>query len=229
MEVVNRPLNGSVTFVKVGDIYVSSDHWKIVVNVDLAIYDELITPLREDIKQMQENFENTTPLVELHQVETQLNLLETKFVNLREYLPKAEIRRGLINFGGTMLKALFGTATVMDLNQLHSTVDDLHKINDLIIHSLNSQVTYLKELDGTAKFNAEAITGLSDALKSIVNKAQEGFQDVAAKLAWHNKQKEAASILRRLEFEIVNLGLTISELQDAFQFALMGKFSFKFD
>jgi hypothetical protein len=93
-EVVNRPLNGSVTFVKQGDIYISSDHWKIVVNFDLAVYDELITLLREDIKDLQENFENTTPLVELHQVEVQLNLLETKLVNLKEYLLKAEIRRG---------------------------------------------------------------------------------------------------------------------------------------
>jgi hypothetical protein len=82
----------------------------------------------------------------------------------------------------------------------------------------------LKELDGTVKFNAEAITDLPDALKSIINKAQEGFQDVAAKLAWNNKQNEAASILRHLEFEIVNFGLSISELQDAFQFVLMGKF-----
>jgi hypothetical protein len=42
-EVVNRPLNGNVTFVKQGDIYISSDHWIIVVNFDLAVYDELIT------------------------------------------------------------------------------------------------------------------------------------------------------------------------------------------
>jgi methyl-accepting chemotaxis protein len=85
-----------------------------------------------------------------------------------------------------MLKALFGTATVMDLNQLHSTVDELHKRVDLITHSLNSQVTYFKELDRTVKFNAETIIGLSDALKSIANKAQEGFQEVASKLAWFN-------------------------------------------
>jgi hypothetical protein len=89
-------------------------------------------------------------------------------------------------------------------------------------------VTYLKQLDGTVKFKTEAITGLFDALKSVANKAQEGFQDVAAKLAWFDKQKEAATIMRRLEFEIVNLVLSISELQDAF-FRVNGEISFKFD
>jgi hypothetical protein len=94
--VVNRPLNGSVAFVKAGDVYVSSDHLNIVVNFDLVVYEEVITLLREDIKEMQENFEHATPLVELHQVEMQLNLLEAKLINLKEYLLKAEIMRGLI-------------------------------------------------------------------------------------------------------------------------------------
>jgi hypothetical protein len=83
-------------------------------------------------------------------------------------------------------------------------------------------VTYLKQLDGTVKFNAEAITGLRDNLKSVARKAQEGFQDVATKLAWH-KEKEAATTIRRLEFAISRLALSITELRDALEFVSMGK------
>jgi hypothetical protein len=69
-------------------------------------------------------------------VEIQLKLLEAKLDHLKEFLPKAEIRRGLINVGGSVLKALFGIATMMDLDKLHSTVDELHRKDYLIVHSL---------------------------------------------------------------------------------------------
>jgi hypothetical protein len=36
---------------------------------------------------------------------------------------------------------------MMDLDELNSTVDALHKKEEAIAHSLFQQVTYLKELD----------------------------------------------------------------------------------
>jgi hypothetical protein len=109
------PLNGSIAFMKDGDVYVSSDHWKIVVNFDFADYEEVITLLRADITKTQQIAERATPLAEIQQVEMQLNSLEAKLAVLKEFLPRAEPRRGLINAGGSVLRALFKTATLMDL------------------------------------------------------------------------------------------------------------------
>jgi len=47
---------------------------------------------------------------ELKSIDTLLTTLETKLHTFKQILPKSIPRRGLINFGGAMLKALFGTA-----------------------------------------------------------------------------------------------------------------------
>ena len=106
---------------------------------------------------------------------------------------------------------------------MHSTIRDLHKKEDTIVHSLNQQVTYLKQLDGSVKFNFQANGNLSNTLKDIATKAQEGFQDVATRLAWYNKQREAATAVRQLEFALMKLEISIDELIDALQFVLLGK------
>jgi hypothetical protein len=101
--------------------------------------------------------------------------VENKLTGFKEYLPKADKRRGLIDVGGTILKTLFGVGTVADLGNLHTTVGDLQR-KDTIVHSLNQQVTYLKQLDGTVRFNYQAVANLSATLKGIVTKVQGGFQ-----------------------------------------------------
>jgi hypothetical protein len=122
--------------------------------------------------------------------------------DLKEYLPKADKRRGFLDIGGTFLKTLFGIATVAGLNDLHATVNDLHKKQDSIVHATKQQVTYLKQLDGTVRFNHEAITNLSATLKGIVMKAQGDLQEVALKVLRNSKHIEAAEIIRQLEFAL---------------------------
>ena len=41
----------------------------------------------------------------------------------------------------------------MDLAELHDAIDVMQRKEDTIVHSLNQQVTYLKQLDDTVKFN----------------------------------------------------------------------------
>jgi L-lysine 2,3-aminomutase len=89
-------------------------------------------------------------------------------------------------------------STVADLDELHSTVDQLHRKEATMVHSLNQQVTYLRQLDGTVKFNSQAIGKLNNVIKNVALKAQEGFYDVASKLEWYNKQKEIARVVRQL-------------------------------
>ena len=245
-EVINTPLNGSVAFLKNKDIFVTSDYWKIMVNFEFAAYEDAITMLRDSMSELkgiasrnayedmmtilhanvserEEGVKHLVPVGELRQLKTVLDSLETKLRSLQEFLPRADPRRGLFNAGGSVLKVLFGLSTEGDLEELHSTIRDLHNKEATIVHSLNQQVTYLKQLDGTVKFNFQAIGNLSSTLKAIATKAQEGFQEVATRLAWYNKQREAATAVRQLEFALMKLEISIDELIDALQFVLLGK------
>jgi hypothetical protein len=122
-------------------------------------------------------------------VETALIAVENKLADLKEYLPKADKRRGLLDVGGTLLKTLFGIVTVADLSDLYATVIDLHRKQDTIVHSSKQQVTYLKQLDGTVRFNHEAIANLSATLKGIVTKVQGDFQKIASKMLRNSKHR----------------------------------------
>jgi hypothetical protein len=53
-----------------------------------------------------------------------------------------------------------GTATLLDFEELHKTVDQLHRTEGEIVHSVNHQLTYLKSLDSAVKFNTEAVETL---------------------------------------------------------------------
>jgi hypothetical protein len=147
--VINSPLNHSVLFVKEKDMLLTSDNWRIIVNFDLMPYEDETTTLREDLSDLKEATKRSLPIGELRYVETALLAVENKLADWKEYLPKADKRRGLRDVVGTFLKILFGIATVADLSVLHATVIDLDRKQDTIVHSSNKQVTYLKNLDGT--------------------------------------------------------------------------------
>jgi hypothetical protein len=194
-EMVNSPLNHSVLFVKEKDVIFTSDYRKIIVNFDLMPYEGVVSTLREDLRELKEASQRSLPIGEIRYVETALRAVEAKLADLKEYLPKVDKLRGFFDIGGTFLKTLFGIATVADLNYLHATVSDLHKKQDTIVHATNQQVTYLKQLDGTVRFNHEAITNLSATLKGIVTKVQGDLQEMAIQVLRNSKHVGAAEII----------------------------------
>jgi hypothetical protein len=123
-EVINSPLNHSVLFVKEKNMILTSDYWRKIVNFDLMPYEDVITTLREDLRELKKTTKRSLPIGELRDVETALIAVENKLADLKEYLPKADKRRGFLDIGGTLLKTLFGIATVADLSDLHATVND---------------------------------------------------------------------------------------------------------
>jgi hypothetical protein len=139
-----------VAFLKDKNFYITSDYWIIVVNFDFTVYEDAFAMLTSDVLEMEkiaqpssyeENMamlrkrttgqeditKRTAPVAEVQRVEMVLNTLESKLRVLKEFLPRVDRRRGLINVGGQILKALFGTANITDLDGLHTTVDVLHK------------------------------------------------------------------------------------------------------
>jgi hypothetical protein len=136
-EVVDSPLNNSVLFVKEKDLIFTGDYWMKIVNFDLMPYEDVVSTLREDVREPKEASKRSLPIGELRYGESALSAAEAKLADLKEYLLKADRRWGFLDIGGTVLKTLFGRATVADLNDLHATVNDLHKKQDTIVRATN--------------------------------------------------------------------------------------------
>jgi hypothetical protein len=113
-------------------------------------------------------------------------MLEDKLQEFHQVLPRSDRRRGLLNLGGTILKTVFGTATVSDVHMLQDVLTELRSQNSDMSHSLSSQITYVKKLDTIMKLDTEAIANLSNILRDDMIQAHDKFQQLASEILWLN-------------------------------------------
>ena len=131
-------------FLKEEDIILTDDIWYVTTELNVNSYEEAVLTIRNDLRTMYESKREFTCLAELRQKEVLLDTLETRIHNFRHLLPKPDNRRGLMNIGGTALKALFVVATASDVLRLHQTVEELEARDADITHSLQNQTTYVE-------------------------------------------------------------------------------------
>ena len=153
---------------------------------------------------VQQNKKEFTSVSELCQIEPLLKLLELKLHDFHQILPRLDRRRGLVNFDGSVLKTLFETATIADVQQLHDTLNDLQLQNSDITHSLSNHLTYVKRLSTSTDVNAKAIANLSSIVKDNMIQSHDKFQEITRDLMWLNitvyAQSECFAAIRQLEF-----------------------------
>jgi len=116
----------------------SNDQWRVAVNVNLSTYYEVLSTVKSDLLAVEQQRKELTATSELKQIELFAQILEDKFHDFYQILPRPDPRRGLLNLGGSILKTIFGTATVSDVHELHGVLHDLQNRNSDIVHSLTS-------------------------------------------------------------------------------------------
>lgn len=118
------------------EITLTNDAWRIAIVVDMCAYEGAVATVKADILTLEGHRKELSSNSELKQITTLLNTLEVRLYNFRLNLPNLDPRRGLINFGGTILKSLFGTATVADVHLLLEMLDGLKSTTFDVVHSL---------------------------------------------------------------------------------------------
>jgi len=158
-----------------------------------------------------------------------LNTLESKLNEFCHILPRLDRRRALVDFGGKVLKALFGAATASDIQLLHGVLNELKFQNSDISHSLANQFTYVKKLNTAVKIDTEAIANLSSIIKDIMVQSHEKYQQVVTDILWLNitlfGQSEMHTAIRQLEFTLFQLVQQVDELFNVVQCAMQGRLS----
>lgn len=84
------------------------------------------------------------------------------------------------------MKAVFGTATVYDVNSLHEALNELQLSQKDIVHSMSQQVTCMKKLDNVTSVNLHAITNLSGILKDVLIKSEVKYKQITRGMPWLN-------------------------------------------
>ena len=155
----------------------TTEVWRIVVDFDMNPYEEVISTIKEDLLIVEGQKREFTSISEVKQIETLLKTLESGLHKFRQVLPKLDRRRGLVDFGGAVLKTLLGTATVSDIHDLHEVISELQSNQRDVIHSISKQVTYIKNLDTMTGVEADAIANLSGIVRDVVIRSQDKFKE----------------------------------------------------
>jgi len=107
------------------------------------------------------------------------------------------------------------------------TLDGLKSTTSDIVHSLNSQLTYVKKLDTATGINPMAIANLSSIVKDIVIQSHNKFQQITHDISWLNvtirNYSELCTVIRQLEFALLQMIYQTDELIGATQCILQGK------
>jgi hypothetical protein len=81
-----------------------------------------------------------------------------------------------VNFPGTILKTLFGNATISDIYLLRNILDELQSWNSDIVHFYPTK-KLTKKLGATTEINANAIANLSNVIKNMIQ-SRDKFQQI---------------------------------------------------
>ena len=110
---------------------------------------------------------------------------------------------------------VFCTATLLDVEELHKTVDKMHRTEGDTVHSVTHQMTYLKTLDSAVKFNTEAVETLSEKVKDIMLDSNKWKDDTDIAIHWLNhtlyNQSSIFTYVRQLEFAILELRTLVKD------------------
>jgi hypothetical protein len=161
-----KPLNRSTFFLNEREVVISSNYWHVALDLSTQSYEDTIATVRNELKVIDSHHKVFTHVVELNIVQSYVNTLEAKLREFLQVLPKSDKRRGLVDLGGSVLKTLFGTASIADLHQERSTLSELEAKEAVISHSLNIQLSYVKGIALSSRVNSDAIANLSNVIKT---------------------------------------------------------------
>jgi hypothetical protein len=142
-----QPLDRSVLLLKESDIFLTSDTWRIALDFNLSTYHAMISTVIADIFSVEQQKLEFTSVSEFRQIETQLQILECKLNDFYQFLPRLDCQCSILGIGGTILRTLFGTATLADLNKLHNTLDELKDKNSDLVHYQSTSCRISSELE----------------------------------------------------------------------------------
>jgi len=173
-------------------------------------HEEAIVTIKVDLLTAEKQRKEFTFISELRAIQTLLTVLGSKLHSFKQMLPKLDPRRGLVNFGGSILKALFGTAVFATLHTCMTFFfNELQSSQQNIVNSLNNQVTYIKKLDEMTNVNVDAIANLSGILGDNIIRSHDKFQEIVIDILWMNLtiygQRVLHTTIREQEFSILRL------------------------
>jgi len=117
------------------------------------------------------------------------------------------------------MKYIFGTADAQDVKRLSDVCYKLHAFKSKITHAVDHQLTCIQALDECIKQNTVDIADLTETLRYSIRNFSLQLNRVEADLlhtqAALEKQAKYSAAIREIETAILELKLSVMQLQEA--------------
>ena len=84
------------------------------------------------------------------------------------------------------MKSLFGVAVTADTYRLQNASEKLQVSEDDVAHSLENQVTYIRNLDQATRVNTQMLFNLSTTVKNFMINSHDRFYNFTRDIMWLN-------------------------------------------
>ena len=108
----NMEIHQNTVFIKQRGVRLTNDVGTVIVNLDFSPYEQTVAKLRDVLFHIRKFKTPLTPAHELNQKKYRLRKLEDEITAFREMLPRLDHRRAVLSAVGSMLKWVFGAATL---------------------------------------------------------------------------------------------------------------------
>jgi hypothetical protein len=81
-----QSVNSSAIVLKEKDFILTSDEWRGVVELNMSMYEDVISVIRQHLMMVLKERQEFTPISELRQIESLLNALEARLIFISCYL-----------------------------------------------------------------------------------------------------------------------------------------------
>ena len=244
-----KTFDKGLVFVKDTDILLSGDKWTIVINIALDDYDALVYMMKATLNQIRQKIRvHKNPKSysfdihwdEVNRLNVMVQGLDDDLQGFRKILFEETLfqsfsksdtrpRRGLIDLLGYGMKYLFGTADARDVKRLSSVCDELHAFKLKMTRAVDHQLTYIQTLDETIKQSTVDIAELAQTSRDPIRNLSLGLNRVEADLldtqAALQREVKYSAAIREIEMAILELKLSIMQLQEAIDVTSFGQLS----
>jgi NADH dehydrogenase/NADH:ubiquinone oxidoreductase subunit G len=139
---------------------------------------------------------------------------------------------GLVNVLGYRLKYLFGTADAKDDKGLMDACDELHVFNMQMVYAADQQLTYLRSLVETTQQSTKDTIELAQVLRDVIKefsvKLNRQEADLLSTQSVIEKQARYSAAIREVEMAILEMGFSLTQLQESLDLTILGKLSSMF-
>ncbi|KAF6209946.1 hypothetical protein GE061_015700 [Apolygus lucorum] len=214
-------------------LILTAREWRIVVDIDVVeIVDrvrkigETVATLTQELRPLTDKDSRLKPsYVDVKRAAKVAQDLEEAADEMKDYLPSTRARRGLVNFGGTVLKVLFGTPDADEMEIVRKGIQAGREQGQKLVMVEKEHLVVTRTLSKGVTENAKRLQAMAADMMNLTLVIKSHQNQIRESEALFNRTLWVLQLVREVEVDLLRAGEKIREITSAVGEGALGKLS----